>query len=426
MAQDPDIQDALARALSEGALPQDARATAQKILTRLETPVRVTLMGPPGSGKSRVLALLAGADIVPDGVRLPTLELVQGTTVTPRARITLPDGTVKILEEATPEIISAFNPVFVEQKMDLPALGKISLLEVVTGPSDEELTRAALWAAKRTDVAIWCTRRYRAPERTIWNAMPEVLKDHAVLLVTHAEEFGDADARAAALEPLEEAVGEDFIAILPIDTPEALAARGEDGNVDRDRFRASGGQALISTVLREVKTGRQSMLDQAEILLRRNGIDPARQPHMASEPTMVPTPLPPIANPAVSKAARPADSLPAELRPSEATRAAFEAAIARLSKTGAELVAETDMVPAAIMKRSVREMQWLSDHLDDVEAPGDPVLISLRDSAMEATDMLQLMQMEKTDSSAVEAISLMIQLRRSLHQGLHLEGATLH
>jgi len=426
MAQDLDIQGVLARALSEGELPEEARASGQKILTRLETPVRVTLMGPPGAGKSRVLALLAGADIAPEGVRLPTLELVHGSSTVPRTRITLPDGTVKVLEESTPEIIASFSPVFVEQKVDLPALRKISLLEVVTGPTDDELTRAALWAAKRSDVVIWCTRRYRAPERTTWGAMPEVLKDHGILLVTHAEEFGDAAARATALEPLEDAVGEDFIAILPIDTPEALAARGTDGTVDRDRFRASGGQALISAVLREVKTGRQSMLDQAEILLRRNGIDPARKPRMADEQTMVLQPLPKIENPEVSKADTPTESLPAELRPSEATRAAFEAAITRLSRTGAEMVAETEMAPATIMKRSVREMEWLSDHLDQVEAPDDPILTELRDSATEATDMMQLMLMEKTDSSAVEAISLMIQLRRSLHQGLHQEGPILH
>ena len=42
----------------------------------------------------------------------------------------------------------------------------------------------------------------------------------------------------------------------------------------------------------------------------------------------------------------------------------------------------------------------------------------MRDAAYDAADMVQLMQMEKSDSAAVEAVALMLQMKRELQANL--------
>ncbi|CTQ33160.1 hypothetical protein [Jannaschia rubra] len=379
------VRARLDAALAAGVLPPDARAEAQALVARMDVPVRVVLMGPPRGGRSAVLNLLAGARVVPDGLRLPTLRLVAGSRR--MARLTQADGRVETLSDPDPETLAARGAVFVEMTADLPALGRISLLEVVAGPDPEAQARAAAWAARRADIAIWCSRTFDAGEARVWRGLPAALRGHGILLRTHADDLGGPEARAAAIRALGEAAGADFPHVLAIDTPEALAARDTDGpgGIDRARLRASGGQTLIATVLRQLDDGRQALADRADVLLCRHGLE-------AIAPVSAPSPA--------------------------ATRRAFEEAVERLARAGRDMT-QGAATPTEVMRRSVAELVWLDGHLDAV--PGtDPLLAAARDAATRAADMAQLMQVENRDSAAVEAVSLMIQLRHTLTRDLRM------
>ena len=127
------VQEDLAQAVASGLLPASVQERAEKLLERLKTPVRVSLLGLPGSGKSTVLNLLLGAIAVPVNVPFPTLQLTYGDPA--QSICTLPNGTKETVPHANGKTIADLSPAFVEMQMPLPALGKISLLEVVT-PDD--------------------------------------------------------------------------------------------------------------------------------------------------------------------------------------------------------------------------------------------------------------------------------------------------
>ena len=108
------VLDRLLRATQSGLLPAAEQAEAEKLLVRLQQPVRLALMGMPSSGKSSLLNLLAGADVLPEGVRLPTLQLRYGAQS--RTICTLPDGTKQTIVDASAHDIAALSPVFVTKR----------------------------------------------------------------------------------------------------------------------------------------------------------------------------------------------------------------------------------------------------------------------------------------------------------------------
>lgn len=476
------VQTELKQAVQSGLLPDSEHEKAEKLLMRLQEPVRLALLGMPASGKSKLMNLLVGRDVIPDRARLPTLQLVHGGTE--QTVCTLPDGSKKILDGVDTDEIAALSPVFVEMQMPQPALLKISILEVVAPNDPNAIHRASQWAAKRADVALWCTRGFTEPEQRIWSAMPDLIKDHAFCMITHADFLKSQGLFEAAVSAVSSAASDDFKHILAIATNDAIAARGADGSVDKAAMRESGGSALISAVLKEVDRGRQSAVDTADVLLHQHADILAQMqdepPETATasdlaaapEPDAAPkaktaepaaakdTPAPdalasgeakPAARDAISRlreiAVRknvsrdaaadeePAPEPPADTEPEvaetdikdevslqPATREAYEHVISYLEDRGTELATtlqeQGEDGPAQVMTLTVEHMQWLCDYLTENGEAGDRALQRARDAAFDAADMVQLMQMEKRDSAALEAVMLMLQIKRELQADL--------
>lgn len=432
------VQEKLAQAVKAGCLPHDVQERAEKLLDRLETQVRIALMGMPGSGKSTLLNLLVGADVLPDGVRLPTLQLTYGDTE--QSVCTHSDGTKQTLPHADAQKIADVSPIFVEMQMPLPALGKISVLEVVAPKDPTALQRASNWAAKRCDIALWCTQGFGEIEQAIWGQMPDLIKDHSFLMITKSDILKNNGLLDATVGNVQAAARHEFNQILPISTTAALSARHPDGTVDKEKLRSSGGLALISAVLKQVELGRQSTVDMAEVLLvqHEDTINSALQQTPEGDmPESVETqqqsPTPTVAQTETDVAAdvvtttpqpAPTGNTPASavvtLHP--ATRDAYQHVLDYIisqSQALIDLAAKLgDAAPAQIMAKTVEHMQWLSDYLNEHGDDADPALMRARETAMDAADLVQLMQMEKRDSAAIEALSLMIQIKHELQAEL--------
>ena len=104
------------------------------------------------------------------------------------------------------------------------------------------------------------------------------------------------------------------------------------------------------------------------------------------------------------------------------TRTAYEHVIAQLEEKSAALAEQLegleDGAPAAVITQAVDDLNWLCDYLNANGDDSDPSLQRARDTAFDAADLVQLMQMEKRDSAAIEALSLMLQVKRELQADL--------
>jgi len=464
------VETELARAVSSGVLPDDVHARADQLLNRLRQPVRIAVMGLPGTGKSTIVNLLLGSEILQEGISLPTLQIQHAAET--ETICTLPDGSKQSLPSFSTNEIAALSPVFVEINAPLPALAKISVLEVVAPNDANALHKASQWAAKRSDVALWCTNGFDQTEQQVWAQMPDLMKDHAFLMVTKADLLRDQNTFDSVMYTLHTVAKDEFAQIIPIETRNAVAARRADGTVDKDMMRDSGGIALIKAVLRQVELGKQSTVDQAEILLQQHQDILQRIPDEAPEEAQAPEPAPvadipnepqtdhegldrlkaiaerakiakatppaaimtsPVeiapsmapaaAVPVAEQATAPAAKTPADvvsLKP--ATRAAYEKVVAYVEDQSLELVAAIkdmgDSAPSEVMMMAVEHIQWLCDYLNENGDESDVALQRARDTAFDAADLVQLMQMEKQDSAALEAIKLMLQIKRELQADL--------
>lgn len=406
------VQQDLTRAMASGRLPAQVQSRAETLLDRITKPVRLGLLGQPQTGKSLLLNLLVGTDLVPTDLRLPTLELTYGAA--PCIICTLADGTKTTVNGDDLRRIAALAPVFVEMQLPLPALRKISLLEVVAPHDAAALQRASRWAAKRTDVVLWCSQSFDAHDQRIWTQMPDLIKDHGFLMITKADILranGQLDgvlARAAAV------ARDDFNQILAIATQDAIAARRADGSVDKDKMRDSGGLALITAVLKQVESGKQSAVDAADMLL-------AQHPETVAAPALAPVIAPQAAlarddlgkaRPTEQAATRPAPP------PTSAGIAAYQTARDHITEHGVALLqlaqsGDRDM-HAKVIAQTVEQFLWLCDHLSCNDSDSDPLLQNVRATVLDAADLAQLMQMERRDSAVIEAVSLLLQVKREL------------
>ncbi|MEM8537923.1 MAG: hypothetical protein AAGF56_08685, partial [Pseudomonadota bacterium] len=116
----------------------------------------------------------------------------------------------------------------------------------------------------------------------------------------------------------------------------------------------------------------------------------------------------------------PTDTAIVALQPE--TRQTYEHAVAKIEAHAQELVQVVeslgDAAPSDVMSSVVDHVQWLSDHLNENGAETDVSLQRARDMAFDAADIVQLMQMEKRDSAAVEAVKVLLQIKRELQADL--------
>ncbi|MEM6940261.1 MAG: hypothetical protein AAF943_04665 [Pseudomonadota bacterium] len=263
----------LALALESGQLSDALVKQGKSILKRASEPVRLTVFGAPGTGKSTVMNLLLGADAIPEGVRLPTLSLRYGDT--PSAKCVLPDGAQEIMETVDFYDIAKLKPVFVEVALPLAALRKLSMMEVVAGDDLEEQSRAVNWATRRTDIALWCTVTCDKLDERLWASLPPKIQDHAFLLLSKADALGAAGRLATLKESADMMAAPHFRAVVPLATKVAISARRPDGSVDKALMRSSGGVALISAILKEVDVCKRAATEAVDVFLRQIDFDPA-------------------------------------------------------------------------------------------------------------------------------------------------------
>jgi energy-coupling factor transporter ATP-binding protein EcfA2 len=404
----------LEQAIASGVMPPEANNLAERICKRLRSPVRLAIMGPQGAGKSQLLNFLAGADVIPKDARLPSTLIAWGEAE--KVDCTLANGKVKSLKSFDIEEINQLKPVFVRRKMPLPMLKSISLLEVVTGTKEAEQKRALAWAARSTDIALWCTQEFTEAESELWNTLPSILQDHSFLIQTKADRLKDKSTRENQLEMLRSAASDQFYSVHQIETLRALAARDEDGEIADNMLAQSGGQDLHQAVMKAIDEGIQASLDGAVILFARYDISenamaapvapvpeeqkqadaPPDEPTELLVPKQAPTPRPGI------------DDVSAEI---------VKYLTDRVKELQAQLSKSDALDSEVVLAQCFKDVEWLVDQLS-AKAEQNPDILHTLDACQDAADMMLLLQLENHDSAVEDAVVLLLQIKRDFEQKL--------
>lgn len=361
----------LGEALDQNTLPARVAGVVRSLRDQLQTPVRVTFLGPCTAGKRALVNAFAGAEVIPPGLGTPTLEVSYGTP--PEVRATMGDGSRRTLPGASLTETIATGASFLQVVLPEPRLQHITLLDLVTDGTPHQTQAAAKWASRRSTIAIWVTASFDAAQRRLWEAMPDALKHHCFLAVTAPEDGGDR------MGPAHNAVANGlFIDAFRIGLDRSTGAATGQGTL-----------ALHHEVLQCAEIGRQSDLDQAAILLKRH----AHQLTLSTRrDDLAPTQAQPV----------PADA--------PAHAATYDAALATL-RSGAQAIldqveTDPDFALSLVTARCAEAIEEVSDML--------PAGTPLHEMSLQASDYLVLLQLEDDEAAAGTAAAALLQLKRDV------------
>ena len=388
-------------------LPQKARLAGTHLLRRLSNPVRVSLFGGAGVGKSTLINVLAGKTILEPGhvtcpIALSYGELEKTIATTAEGKRIELDG-VDIAGAA------AHVPAKIQIELPLGSLQDISLLETAISPDDPELAVQMDWAIKRTDICLWCSPGFTAADNAMWQHVPDALKDHAYLVLTKVDQLAAPGALKQHLTALAPVINAEFHSVLPVAGRAALAAlEARAQEIDVARWTGSGADALTKAIRQHAARGRREDLDNAQLFLARYGVE-TPVPQAARTPdTFVPQADPGPAD----RPMMPTDAPAAPPRPAAAPE--LWLAAAQSLSASAETLAQAATIEDAA-ERSTTVLETCGDVVlqltDFVEENSDAMGEEVVDALFEASEMITLLQLEGGEEPSLDAIGVLAQLK---------------
>jgi Dynamin family len=214
---------------------------------------RLVLCGEFSAGKSSIVNLLLGCDILPTAV-LPSTRRPTYLRYAPDLRIEaiLENGE---REPVSPEAIrSAAREDVGRFEIGMPS-ALLRYIEVLDTPGFadpfHDPTRT-LDVIESADICVWCTlatQAWRQSERQTWLSLPAKFRTSGLLVVTHVDTLANAGEHQRVRARLQREAGELFGDIVFLAVPDAMRARRDDGQiVDPELWRTSGGSALVATL----------------------------------------------------------------------------------------------------------------------------------------------------------------------------------
>lgn len=429
------LADRLSETLAAGLIPRQYTDWSRRLLTRLQKPVQVVVIGLPGSGKSALVDMLLGDHVLGQGPSGGMVEITYGPRA--RAEIEGADGRVRVVEGTLAAERDALEdgPAILRMRQELPdaRLRGMSVTEIALFGAPSRQTAILKQAVAYADILLLCSAEFTPAEQALWAEVPDEKKDHSFLVLTMADRRIMRGTLTEAIAALEEVAAQEFLGLYPLAAIQGLTAqvgRATGAGVDRQLWRSSGGKRLYDDLMHQIDQGRTSDLDQAEMLLRQFALleenprgAPVRQPEariVTPGPRPSPSPAPsPVSTPVQAEVPRP-------VRPQNAPRTA------PVPARESDLLAE-----AAAMIRD--QAQRLMQDYDGAEAPDlncifDGTLSALRevlatvqphaktsdrmraveDAAREGEEVVMLCQLEQNEEAAVDAVTVLLQLRREI------------
>ncbi|MEM9342577.1 MAG: hypothetical protein AAGA87_05990 [Pseudomonadota bacterium] len=362
-----------------------AREQAERFLSRLSSPVRISLFGRPAVAKAEILNSAVGGQLLPRGAPIPTVELRYGEF--PMAQLTRSDGSVtEHISQLTADDLEEVVLVVIERPA--PLLRRLSFTDVQADDTELEQRSAIDWAAARTDIALWCSAEYDEMDQRIWSRVPERIQDHAYLVLT-----GATPEKASLIKAAHMGEFHDVYAISADEPAET-----------------NGISALLKRLMSHADMGREADADSALLFLRaqgdiQNAAPAPPKPAAAPQPAAIPEPEP---EPEL------VDGLP------PATREAFTTGLTFLRQRGKELVdhvssgGDADHVANVCSETLIHLSDLISAHDDGAST----AVAQLADTVMEAENLVILMENESGEEAAADAVGILLQIRHDFETSL--------
>lgn len=401
-------------------VPPEERRHAARLLSRLQSPVQVVVLGRPGAGKSRLMNMLIGEAVIPEEVDLPTLEIAAGAK--PQTVYQMVDGSEQYLDGLHLDQPTPADVAIVRVELTVPILDRMTLTELTLSGSPAEQRAIVDWAKQRADIVLWCSQTFDPGEQALWATAPEALKDHSFLVLTKADQLLMKGVLPDRIAWLDSVVSEAFYSLFPVATIQAISARAADGSRNEDLWNSSGGRALSDAILRLVETGRRADTDNALMFLNRYAPTPPQTPKMTVK-TQQQTPpaqnLPPNSPQATDTSTVTGTGKSDSAKALTDTSQVFHRALDLLQKRAdlmLNAVTETNGdSQGAVLDHCLETANALSQLLMDA-GQMDPALSEIQDDVMECTDMMVLFHLEKTEDAAADAVTMLLQLKKEMSE----------
>lgn len=381
-------------------IPSQQRRLCAKMRDHLRRPVRIVVTGLEGSGKSALINMMLARPVIDLAVAVPILDVVFG----PAEKVTyeLAGGAVKERMGLVADLAPPEGTVRITQELPDPTLRMQSYRELGlpdAGPDGAALLQSAIAEA---DFFIWCTADFGPPEQALWAVVPEAVQGHSLAVLTRADRLRMRDALQRTLAAIQTTIEGQFLSLYPLASVQALAALTSGEGYDEKLFRSSGGLALCRDIRRKIAAGRAEDVDRAGMILSRFEVDAE---------AVAPRPSAPSTNrrstaAATSKAKR---DVGAEQILSEAVRL--------LQRCGEDILRDFDAArgadDAVVLDRCVEAVSALTANLE-AAVTDSLTLQDTRRDVSEGQDMLMLLQLERGEDAALDAVTLVLQLKKEV------------
>lgn len=403
-----DTKDTLRNALRAGCLSREDRKRAEKLLENLDRPARIAAVGHKGDGKSTILNALLGENGMP-GVTKPTfVELIYGY----QTRFAVGDehNSKDAKSGCATDADLPAGCEHVVQEAPLPKLKNQSLIEINLPDGETEKQNVLCWMADNADIVIWCTRDFDDAEFSTWSKVPDALKDHSFLALTHADKLLEQGTLSQVATRFNENLADEFLGLYPIAAKHALSACRGGEVADAKLWRASGGEALMHGLEQDVLSGKQADLDFAEILVSR--YDPLPTDKESPDATPKSTGVEGRANSPKPEPQTHNATAISPMKRSEAIATALTVLQAPVDEMLHNFENETPE-PAIVLDHTAQAAQALATLFMDASTE-DSDLNTFRDNVLEYEQMVLLLQLEGTEAAAHDASTALLQLKKEM------------
>jgi len=215
----------------------------------------LALFGEFNAGKSSVINMLLGRDVLPTAVvtttRRPTYlryaaaPLFEAISADGKREPIAPDGVKTPAQQGVRHFeIGLPNKLL----RDFVVLDTPGFADPYNDP------QCTLDVLEDVDICIWCTlatQAWRQSERQTWLSLPTRLRAHGILVATHIDSLSHPTEHERVRTRLERETSDLFGDIVLLSVPDAMRAKRANGRIaDPELWRQSGGKALAAALTR--------------------------------------------------------------------------------------------------------------------------------------------------------------------------------